>query len=251
MQEVHMVAQGKGGMGKTFIASLVVQYLQGKTTHLHCYDTDPQNHSFANYPAFNAEVINILNDDDSINTRPFDDLVEALIYQDGFAVVDNGSATFSPLMNYMAENDTANALAEEGVRLVFHVPLDGGQALTECVKGLDKILEKHNADVIVWLNEHNGKIELKGKTFKEFSVYKANQERILGIVKIESLAADTYGKDITTMTEMNLTFEEVKVSPEFRFAEKRRLNMVKESIFSQLDAIPLTDAEISHEPETA
>ena len=92
---------------------------------------------------------------------------------------------------------------------------------------------------------------MKGKTFKEFSVYKANQERILGIVKIESLAADTYGKDITTMTEMNLTFEEVKVSPEFRFAEKRRLNMVKESIFSQLDAIPLTDAEISHEPETA
>ena len=158
---------------------------------------------------------------------------------------------FRLLMNYMAENDTANALAEEGVRLVFHVPLDGGQALTECVKGLDKILEKHNADVIVWLNEHNGKIELKGKTFKEFSVYKANQERILGIVKIESLAADTYGKDITTMTEMNLTFEEVKVSPEFRFAEKRRLNMVKESIFSQLDAIPLTDAEISHEPETA
>ena len=73
----------------------------------------------------------------------------------------------------------------------------------------------------------------------------------MGIVKIESLAADTYGKDITTMTEMNLTFEEVKVSPEFRFAEKRRLNMVKESIFSQLDAIPLTDAEISHEPETA
>ena len=34
MQEVHMVAQGKGGVGKTFIASLVVQYLQGKTTHL-------------------------------------------------------------------------------------------------------------------------------------------------------------------------------------------------------------------------
>ena len=242
MQEVHFVMQGKGGVGKTFVASLLAQYLRKKSDSVHCFDTDPQNPIFTQYASLNAKHINILNSDDSLNTRPFDDLVEELIFEDGIGVVDNGSATFSPLMNYMAENQVTDAFAEENVQLVFHVPLDGGQALPECVKGLGKILEKNpNSCVVVWLNEHNGLIELKGKSFTEFNVYQKHEQQILGIVKIEALAADTYGKDITAMTEANLTFDEIKLSPDFRYAEKRRLNMLKESIFNQLENISFTD----------
>ena len=145
-------------------------------------------------------------------------------------------------MNYMAENQVTDAFTEENVQLVFHIPLDGGQALPECLKGLGKILEKNpNSCVVVWLNEHNGLIELKGKKFEEFNVYQKHEHQILGMVKIEALAADTYGKDITAMTEANLTFDEVNVASEFRYAEKRRLNMLKESIFNQLENISFTD----------
>lgn len=248
MQEVHMIAQGKGGVGKSFISTLIAQYLRPKTAQLHCYDTDPVNPTFSQYKALNPKVINILTEDNNINTRFFDDLLEDLFQLDGIAVVDNGAATFVPLMAYMAENDVASMLAESGIRLVVHIPITGGQALSECLKGLNQTLQTINTEVVVWLNEYNGKIEQDDKAFEQFGVYKQNQDRVLGVVRLESFAADTYGYDISQMTSMNLTFEEVKSSNAFKMMAKSRLNKFKEFIFNQLDVLPLTDVESIHEP---
>lgn len=243
MQEVHMIAQGKGGVGKSFISTLIAQYLQPKTEQLHCYDTDPVNPTFSKYKALNPKIVNILTEDNNINTRFFDDLLEDLLNLDGIAVVDNGAATFVPLMAYMAENDVADMLAENDVRLVVHIPVTGGQALSECLKGLNQTLNTMNAEIVVWLNEHNGKIEQDGKSFEQFAVYKQHQNSILGIVLLESFSADTYGHDIAQMTSLNLTFDEVKISEQFRIMEKNRLKKFKEYVFAQLDELPLTDAE--------
>lgn len=242
-----MIAQGKGGVGKSFISTLIAQYLKPKTAKLHCYDTDPVNPTFSHYTALNPKIINILTEDNTINTRYFDDLLEELFELDGIAVVDNGAATFVPLMAYMAENDVANMLAESGIRLVIHIPVTGGQALSECLKGLHQTLQTINAEIVVWLNEHNGKVEQDGKTFEQFSVYKQHQDRILGTVLLESFAADTYGHDIAQMTSLNLTFDEVKTSGEFRIMAKNRLKKFQEYVFNQLNELPLTDAEIIHE----
>ncbi|QIP46940.1 conjugal transfer protein TraL [Kingella kingae] len=247
MQEVHMIAQGKGGVGKSFISTLIAQYLQPKATQLHCYDTDPVNPTFSQYQALQPKVVNILTEDNNINTRFFDDLLENLFNLDGIAVVDNGAATFVPLMAYMAENDVAEMLAENGVCLVVHIPVTGGQALSECLKGLNQTLNTMNAEIVVWLNEYNGKIEQNGESFEQFGVYKQNQNRILGTILLESFSADTYGHDIAQMTSLNLTFDEVKVSDHFRIMAKNRLKKYKEYVFEQLDDLPLTDAEMNHE----
>lgn len=244
MQEVHMIAQGKGGVGKSFISTLIAQYLKPKTSCLHCYDTDPVNPTFSQYQALNPKVIDILTEGNNLNNRIFDDLMEDLLDLDGIAVVDNGAATFVPLMGYMAENDVADVLSGEGIRLVVHIPVTGGQALSECLKGLNETLSTINAEVVVWLNEHNGKVEQDGKTFEQFGVYQQYQDRILGTVRLENFAADTYGADISMMTSLNLTFDEVKTSDQFRIMAKNRLKKFKEYVFEQLDALPLTDAEL-------
>ena len=41
----HFVLQGKGGVGKSFIASLITQYLTEKGRLEACFDTDPVNGS--------------------------------------------------------------------------------------------------------------------------------------------------------------------------------------------------------------
>ena len=63
MKEVHFIAQGKGGVGKSFIASILAQYLKErvKDEHIHCYDTDPVNPTFSRYSALSAQVVPILN----------------------------------------------------------------------------------------------------------------------------------------------------------------------------------------------
>jgi CO dehydrogenase nickel-insertion accessory protein CooC1 len=57
---VHLVLQGKGGVGKSFVSAILAQYLRSKSATLHCLDTDPVNATFAQYAQLKAEHVNIL-----------------------------------------------------------------------------------------------------------------------------------------------------------------------------------------------
>jgi CO dehydrogenase nickel-insertion accessory protein CooC1 len=49
MSTVHLILQGKGGVGKSFIAALLAQYLQEKGVPVRCFDA---TRSIAPWPAF-------------------------------------------------------------------------------------------------------------------------------------------------------------------------------------------------------
>jgi len=38
---VHLVLQGKGGVGKSFVSSILAQYFRTKSAPVYCLDTDP------------------------------------------------------------------------------------------------------------------------------------------------------------------------------------------------------------------
>ena len=141
MKEVHVIAQGKGGVGKSLIAAIQASYLKERAANckLYCYDTDPVNPTFSRHKALNVEVVKILTANNNIDSRNFDGLIEQLIENDGVAVVDNGAATFVPLMSYMAENQVPELLHESGVRLIVHVPMNGGQALEAAFRALSDV----------------------------------------------------------------------------------------------------------------
>jgi len=52
--KIHMVLQGKGGVGKSFVAAPMAQFLQDKGRDPLCIDTDPVNATFAGYSAFRS-----------------------------------------------------------------------------------------------------------------------------------------------------------------------------------------------------
>ena len=248
MKEVHFIAQGKGGVGKSFIASILAQYLKERIQNetIHCYDTDPVNPTFSRYTALSAQVIPILNDSNSIDSRKFDGLIEQLIELDGIAVIDNGAATFIPLMSYMAENSVAELLREMNIKVFIHVPIQGGQALDDCLTGLTQTLTALKTDVVVWLNHHFGAIEKDGHHFQTFKVYKTNAHQIQNIIELPKLNADTFGKDIQMMTSSNMTFDEVMLSPMFSLMPKQRLKTVKRNLYEQLDQQPLFIHEVAN-----
>ena len=253
MKEVHVIAQGKGGVGKSLSATILAQYLKEKAINvpLYCFDTDPVNQTFSRFQELEPEIVKLLTADNNINTRNFDNLIEQLIERDGVAVVDNGAATFVPLMSYMAENQVPELLRESGVRLIVHVPMMGGQALKDCGIGLVQTARDIDAEIVVWLNEFNGKIEDNNKKpFTDFQVYKEHKKRIIGIVEIAARNPDTFGKDVQAMISGNLTFTEADTSPEFTLMPRQRLRTVKRDIYRQLDEITFlaTATEVSDEP---
>ncbi|WP_257998120.1 P-loop NTPase [Oligella urethralis] len=60
MKQIHFVLQGKGGVGKSFVASLLAQYLKSTGNEVHCYDTVPVNQTFSRYKKLKVEIVKIL-----------------------------------------------------------------------------------------------------------------------------------------------------------------------------------------------
>ena len=240
MKTVHLVMQGKGVVGKTFISSALAQYLIHATGKpVHCFDTDPVNKSFSQIPALNVQTINILTENKKIDGSQFDMLINQIIECEGVGVVDNGASSFVPLLSYLEENAVPQFLQDAGIRLLIHVPLQGGQALRDTMYGLSVILDALKTPIVIWLNNHNGQIEKQVDSFKDRALYKQHKNNIVGIVDIPDRSQDTFGKDIRSMTEQNLTFDEVAQSDKFFIMNKQRILIFKRSIFEQLDAINL------------
>src|ERR1700751_4568174 len=109
MSTVHLILQGKGGVGKSVIAILLTQYLRNKGLPVTCFDADPVNSSLAAFPGLEVTKVDLIETTEKgrrINPRRFDDLVEQIALQPGesHVIVDTGSSSFVALVHYVVSN---------------------------------------------------------------------------------------------------------------------------------------------------
>lgn len=233
---VHIVMQGKGGVGKSLVASLLSQWF-GPQEPL-SIDTDPVNQTLYSYKGLNVRHLDIL-EGTSVNERNFDQLMEAVISVDAPVIVDVGTSTFLPLANYMLENSVYEILKDQGKEVVLHVVITGGQAMDETLKGLHSLYSKFDQGIryMIWLNKFFGDIVANGVEFEDMDVFKTMEAQVIGVIELERKTSDTFGADVKKMLEHHLTFEEVLDSPKFAFMEKVRLRSTRDRVYSQIDAV--------------
>lgn len=235
--QVHFILQGKGGVGKSLIASFIAQYFRSAGADVKGIDTDPVNQTFTNYKKLNAQHIKIM-EGSKIDERNFDMLMERLLSEDGIFVVDNGSSSFVPLSNYLIENNAMEMLTEAGRQVFIHCVVTGGQALFDTLSGFVALAEQTpQKNIVVWINEYFGSIEMEGKIFTEMKAYRDHSGKVHGIVRIAKRNPDTFGKDIELMASNKLTFAEAVESPTFVLMAKQRIKTVQKDINTQLDEI--------------
>jgi hypothetical protein len=236
---IHLSLQGKGGVGKSLVASILAQYFQARDKKIHCIDTDPVNRTLFQYTALNVTRLELLRDG-SIDARGFDTLMELLLTDDTTFVVDNGASTFIPLWNYMLENSVLDVLSAAGKRLYVHTVITGGQALLDTLLGF-KSLAGSTADqnIIVWLNEYFGRIERDGKKFEEMSAYRESKDKIFGFVHLPKRNQDTFGRDLEEAISQKLTLGEAIKDGPFSIMSKQHLKMMQRDWFEQLDRLDL------------
>lgn len=237
---IHFILQGKGGVGKSFICTVLSQWFQTQTEQLHPYDTDQENTTFKHYKAIGAEHIPLMNESRAIDTKRFDALIEKLLSSEtGISVIDNGANTFSPLLAYLVENDVISFLQECGKKVFIHTVVGGGDTLTDTASGFRSIAEGvPEAPLVLWMNEHFGELRSPdGKHFTDMAVYQDNKDRLAGTVLLPARNHQTYGDDIKRMNQLRLTFDEVMRSKAFSIMEKQRLKQVARDVYLQLDAI--------------
>jgi hypothetical protein len=235
---IHLSLQGKGGVGKSLVASILAQYFLSRGRVVNRIDTDPVNGTFSQYAALAAERLKLLRDG-AIDSRGFDDLMDRLLTEDGIFLVDSGASTFVPLWNYILQGNIIEILKAAGKALYVHTVITGVQALGDTLDGFRHTQTTAEQNIIVWINEFFGRVERKGKGFNEMTVFQEHGSRVLGLVGIAKRNQDTFGRDIEEMIMNKETFEEAIGRSDYSIMMKQCLRMIQSDLFEQLDRLAL------------
>src|SRR5580692_7279098 len=237
---VHLILQGKGGIGKSVVASWLAEFLIGRGQPVCYIDGDPVNRSLGQYKALGAEKLDLVNQDGVVMRSRYDLLTERFLKEESVFVVDSGATAFLPFWTYIVESDVITVLRQAGRRVYIHIPISGGEMLNDTLLGFRTLAETAaEKSLVVWINEYFGEIERDGKTFDQMQVFLDNREKVLTSIGIPERSPDLYGSDIRHMRERKLTFDEaITVDPEFNIVEKHRLNRVRRELFEQLAQTP-------------
>lgn len=236
MAKIHIILQGKGGVGKSVIAATIAQFVASKGQKPLCIDTDPVNATFEGYKALSVHRLNII-EDDEINTRNFDSLIEKISTTESDVIIDNGASSFVPLSHYLTSNEVPALLKDMGHELIIHSVITGGQAMIDTLSGFSQLVKQfpEEAGFVVWLNPYWGAVEHEGKPFEQLQAYKANKQFVSAIVSIPDLKKDTYGRDFAEMLQARKTFDEVLNDDSLTIMTRQRLKIVREKLFAQLE----------------
>lgn len=236
---IHLSLQGKGGVGKSLVASILAQYFRERGREIRCIDTDPVNSTMFQYKALDVSRLELLRNG-MIDHRGFDTLMERLLTEDTTFVVDNGAATFIPLWNYFLENNVVDILTRAGKRLYVHTVITGGQALVDTLFGFKSLADSTSErNIVVWLNEYFGRIEQGGKRFEEMSAFQESGSKVCGSVHLRKLNQDTFGRDLEDVISRKLTLAEAIKDGPFSIMTKQRLRMIERDWYEQLDGLQL------------
>lgn len=239
---INFILQGKGGVGKSFAASILSQYFLDykNKENVVVADTDPVNATTSKIKRLSAEVIKIVEDNKIVQSR-FDSMFEAILTNpDQTFVVDNGASTFLPLSQYFLDNCVMEMFDDIEQDVYIHTVIVGGQAMSDTLEGFEaisKLVAGSNVKVVAWINEFQGIPMLNGKHILETNFFTKNGDNLAGTVIITDRKSDAYDSDIEKMTSLSLTLGEVKESDKFNIMAKSRLNRVFNDIYKQLDVI--------------
>ncbi|MCP4745372.1 MAG: conjugal transfer protein TraL [Desulfobacteraceae bacterium] len=242
-QRINFMLQGKGGIGKSFLASMITQYEKDRGNKIHCVDTDPVNSTLASYTAFNATRLSLMKNGNgngsSINDRNFDKLMEMFFSIRSDFIVDNGASSFVSMTNYLMENEALEMLIEAGKKVVVHTVIAGGDPLISTLKGFkDLALQlSDRIEIIVWINRFFGDVTYNGKAFEDMQVFSDCKNRINGLINIPNLSKSLYGKDIELMTQNKITFDEISIDKGFPMMTCRRLDMFRKALWKEMDKV--------------
>jgi hypothetical protein len=241
MRKAHFVLQGKGGVGKTFVASLIAQYLIERGEPVACLDTDQVNGSFQDITALGVRPVKILKQDsEEIDIAEMDGMVERILTEDSHFVIDNGATSFVPMSRYLVQDGVVEAIRGAGKQVVIHTIVAGGPELVHTGRGFHAVVRQFppEVEIVLWLNEHHGEVRgADGKGFEDTPLYQEARHRLMCTVRLPRLNPHTFGANLTEMLARNMTFAEADSTGDFFAMAKQRLRQIKRPIFEQMSPI--------------
>lgn len=231
---VHLVLQGKGGVGKSFVASLIAQHLKEAGEPVVCFDTDPVQSTLAGIPGLAAEAVELL-DGDRVNVPAVDACLQRVLTEDVNFVFDNGAASFVPLSSYLLRDGIVDLIHEYGKRPIVHSVIVGGAALHDTAGAALDLVSQFPAcaKFVLWLNPFFG--DMNG--FEDAPIYQELSSKVAGVVRLPKLDPTYGGAILRDMLNARKTFAEARDGFDFTLIGKLRLANIWLPIREQIAAV--------------
>lgn len=232
---IHIVTQAKGGVGKSFISRLLIQYLR-EHMNVFCFDADPLNDGLISFKGLESHKVGLKLINGNLDSRAyFDPLFETILLNNSCFLIDSGASTHINFVSYIKGSDILNLFKEKDREIFFHMPLAGNIDFNDCYKEFLKLARLFpNNKFIIWENEFHGELEdnySQDENFKALS-------NIIGTIVLKNLQSSPLLYDIELMNKKKIIFSEIEEHQNyFGTIIRRRLELYKCSIYTQLDKI--------------
>ena len=237
---IHIVMQGKGGVGKSVVARLIAEYMIEKERSYAAFDADPVNQTFGALTGFGVEIVDLVKAG-NVDAARFDGLVEkAMASETEAVIIDTGAAAFLPLLRYIEDTALPELLAENGHELFFHTVVTGGPSFDDTFEGFARMSERFgdDANVIAWVNSYFGDVENEGTAFSDMKDVKdlIKREKLAGIIMIPEMS-DLPRADFSAFLKRDTPFARIKDDTDVSLMARSRLQKLSRQFFEAMDSV--------------
>lgn len=236
---IHFIMQGKGGVGKSLVASVLIQYFLQQGLEASGCDTDPVNSSLARHKGLNVKVIDIM-DNDEIDPGRFDQLIHHIIDSpsESHMVVDIGASCFVSLCAYLKKYSAFEVLQSMGRSIYIHTVITGGVNLVETLNNFDSLIRHFDVPTIVWLNPFFGDIKIGNDSFENSKICHEAADSLHGIIEMPKLDP-LFARDFADMQARHQTFEESLQNPRVFIMNLSRLMAIRRKYHQAISGVHL------------
>lgn len=237
---VHIVMQGKGGVGKSVVARLIAEYMIEKDRSYAAFDADPVNQTFGALDSFGVEIVDLVKAG-NVDAARFDDLIgKAMDSEADSVIIDTGAAAFLPLLRYIEDTALPELLAENGHELFFHTVVTGGPSFDDTFEGFSRMAERFGdeASVVAWVNSYFGEVKRGSDPFEGMKDVKdlIKQEKLSGIITIPEMS-DLPRADFSDFLKRDTPFARIKDDTKINLMARSRLHRLSRQFFTAMECV--------------
>jgi CobQ/CobB/MinD/ParA nucleotide binding domain len=218
--QIDIILNGKGGVGKSFFATNFVQFLKDKQIPHVAIDTDNENSTLKRFHG-EAEFINI-EDEQGI------DSIFPALEKAPLVVVDCRAASTDIFLDYFAEVKVFDILRTMDARLTVISPVNHEADSIEQVKIVAEALGNRCKYVVIKNQGHS----------EHFTIYEKSKTRSRLIDELDAreiIMPKLYDWLVTGLNQTNLTITAAIANSEFSLVNRQRLKNWREKFFDEIE----------------
>lgn len=222
MKRLDLIINGKGGVGKSFFAENLVQFLKDKSIAHVAIDTDNENSTLKRFHADTQFL-------DLANRRELDGIFGALEKTD-LVVVDCRAASTDLFLDYFTEVDLPNVLPALGAALTLVMPVNHELDSVDQVQRLTDQLGKTSSYIVVRNAAHSD----------SFALFESAEVRA-------RLKSKLGGREITmprlqdwlveALNRENLTITAAAKHSAFSLLDRQRLLTWQRKLYAEIESV--------------